>query len=187
MSKGAGCDDCGTIKRAESQKSLWLDVATKIEAIHENIIVPHDQAYINTKERILYKCKIHGEQYASPSHLLRGRGCPQCAIENRNNYSDSAWCWLCGDRDAKLYWLRMKYKDEEWYKFGKTFQRVKDRWWELKRLDIEYEVIRVIIGKPEYICKLERKILKFYKKRHYIPSIAFGGHLTECLIIPNVQ
>jgi hypothetical protein len=81
----------------------------------------------------------------------------------------------------------MRYDGEEWYKFGKTFQRIKARWWELKKLGIDYEVIRVIVGEPEYICKLERRIFKFYKKREYVPSIAFGGHLTECLTIPKAQ
>ena len=181
LSKGAGCDECGIVKRSESQRSLWDDVASKIEQIHDNIIVPRNQEYINTKEHITYECRIHGRQLASPSHLLQGKGCPQCAIENRNNYSDSAWCRLCGDRDAKLYWIKMKYDDETWYKFGKTFQRIKDRWWELKKLGIQYEVLRVVIGEPEYICKLERRVLRFYRKKHYVPSIAFGGHLTECV------
>jgi hypothetical protein len=187
LSAAAGCDECGIKKSADSQRANWQDVVSKIKSINPEIIIPADQEYKSVNDKIIYVCKEHGKQFATPGKLMMGRSCPQCAIENRNNYSDSAWCRLCGGREAKLYWLRMKYKDEEWYKFGKTFQRIKDRWWELKKLDIEYEVIRVIIGDPEYICKLERKIHKFYKKRHYIPAITFGGHLTECLAIPTVQ
>jgi len=185
LSKGAGCDECGHIKRSISQKSNWEDVAKKIETIHENISVPRSQDYINTKNHIVYECSIHGLQKAAPSHLLQGRGCPKCAIENRNNYSDSAWCKLCGDRVAKLYWLKMRYGNYEWYKIGKTFQKIEDRWWELKKKNIEYEVIQTICEKPEIICDLERSAHKKLKGWHYIPSIPFGGHLTECFEINN--
>jgi hypothetical protein len=187
LSASSGCDECGYKKSADSQRACWQDVIKKIKTINTQIVIPSDQNYKSVNDKIMYICDEHGEQFATPSKLMMGRGCPKCAIKNRNNYSDSAWCRLCGDRDAKLYWIRMKYQDEEWYKFGKTFQRIKDRWWELNKLNIEYEVLRVIIGEPEYICKLERKLHSTYKKWHYVPSITFGGHLTECLTTRTVE
>ncbi len=181
LSKNSGCDECGKHKRAESQKSNWVEVVNKILSINKNIFIDVNQYYENTNSQVIYFCKKHGEHHATPSKLLMGRGCPKCAIESRNNYSDTAWCLLCGDRAAKLYWIRMKYKNDEWFKIGKTFQSIENRWWELKKIGIKYETIKVIIGSPEYICLLERRVHKFYKKRHYVPSISFGGHLTECL------
>jgi hypothetical protein len=183
LSKKAGCDECGIEKRAKSQRRDWINLITAIEEIHKNITIPKKQVYRSVNSHINYVCDKHGIQKATPSKLLQGRGCPECAKLSRHNYSDSAWCKLCGDRNAKLYWLKMKYKDEVWYKFGKTFQSIKDRWWELKKIGIDYEVVRVIIENPEYICKLERRVNRFYKKRHYVPSISFGGHLTECFTI----
>lgn len=181
LSKGTGCNECGKYKRAESQKSNWVEVVNKIHSINKNIIIDVNQHYENTNSPVIYFCKKHGKHYATPSKLLMGRGCPKCANESRNNYSDTAWCLLCGDRDAKLYWIKMKYKNDEWFKIGKTFQSIKNRWWELKKIGIEYEVLKVIIGTPEYICKLERRVHKFYKNKHYVPQVNFGGHLTECL------
>ncbi len=181
ISKGAGCNECANEKRASLQKSDWNLVVKKILEINKNITIDSNQRYINTNSHISYTCKEHGIQSATPSKLLMGRGCPKCAIALRNNYSDSAWCSLCGDRNAKLYWLKMQHGNEVWYKVGKTFQTIENRWWELKKLKISYEVLKVVQGPPEYICKLERRFHRYYKKHHYVPKISFGGSLTECL------
>ena len=179
LSKGSGCPECSNIRRSESQKSNWEDVFKQIEEIHKNISIPKEQRYINTNTKIEYTCIKHGKHSASPSKLLRGSGCPQCAHENHHGYLDSAWIALCGKRIAKLYWIEMQHNNEVWYKFGRTFMSVKDRFWELKKKNITYCVVKVISGDPEYICKLERRIHKFYKKYRYIPSVDFGGR-TEC-------
>lgn len=179
LSKGSGCDECGNIKRAESQKSNWVIVFQQIEKIHPNILIASNQKYLNTHSKIEYICNKHGKHSATPSKLLQGSGCPDCAIENHHGYSDSAWIALCGERVAKLYWIEMRLNDEVWYKFGRTFMSVKDRFWNLKKINITYNIIKVVTGNPDYICKLERRIHKFYKKYRYIPSVEFGGR-TEC-------
>lgn len=182
LSKGSGCDECGNIRRAESQKSDWASVISYIESIHENIKIVKDQKYVNTNSKIEYLCNKHGIHQATPSKLIQGRGCPECAKENHHGYSDSAWIKLCGSRVAKLYWIKMEHENVKWTKIGRTFMSIKERFWELNKIGINYEVIRVITGDPEYICKLERRMHKFYKKHQYIPTINFGGR-TECFKI----
>ncbi|MCX6210659.1 MAG: hypothetical protein NTZ59_14445 [Bacteroidetes bacterium] len=185
LSKGSGCDECGNNKRAESQKSDWKIVLTQIELIHSNITIDTNQTYLNTNTKVTYSCKKHGKHTATPSKLLQGRGCPKCAIENHQGYSDSGWIALCGTRVAKLYWIEMSYENEKWVKFGRTFVTLKDRFWELKKLNIEYTVIKIITGEPDYICKLERRVHKFLKKFRYTPKIDFGGR-TECFKIKEI-
>lgn len=181
LCKGSGCNECGNTKSSESQKSDWKLVFEQIENINPNIKILANQKYINTNTKIQYSCNKHGIHLATPSKLLKGQGCPDCAVENRYGYSDSAWVTLCRDRIAKLYWIEMEFEGKVWYKFGRTFMSIKDRFWELKRINVTYKIIKVVTRDPLYICHLERRIHKLYKKHRYVPPIDFGG-VTECFV-----
>ena len=75
--KGHGCPKCsGTIKKTNEQ------YAKELQEINKNIIVIGE--YINAKTPILHKCLVDGYEWlASPSNLLRVKGCPICG--NKSN------------------------------------------------------------------------------------------------------
>ena len=79
LKKGSGCSNCAH----EKQRCNWLDVIKDIESIHENITIPIDQKYIDSKTKIIYICKYHGEKSATPSSLKKGSGCGDCAHEKQ--------------------------------------------------------------------------------------------------------
>ena len=80
--KGKGCPNCyGNINKSQ------LKYCSEVAAINQNIIVLGK--YKNNKTAILHKCVICGcEWMASPTNILRGKGCPQCAGRKRRNHEE---------------------------------------------------------------------------------------------------
>jgi len=78
--RGAGCKKCAFSKRAR-EKSKTLDkFKAEMKVAHPNIDVIGD--YVTARIKIKCKCKTCGNEWeAVPDSLLRGCGCPKCAIE----------------------------------------------------------------------------------------------------------
>ena len=79
---GCGCNTCGIITRSLLKKK------TQEEFINEAINEHGDKYdyskvdYINTKNKIIIICKLHGEFEQTPSDHLSGRGCNICGRNN---------------------------------------------------------------------------------------------------------
>lgn len=82
--KGRGCPKCyGRIKRTHEQ------YVSEVMLINPNIEVVGE--YINSRTKILHKCKIDGhEWYAIPNSIIQGSGCPKCN-ESRGEKNISKW------------------------------------------------------------------------------------------------
>ena len=79
------------------------------------------------------------------------------------------------------------YNDkEEFIKIGITVLGVKQRFSSQRDNPYQYEVLRTIQGDAEYIWKLEKRMLSFFKKHQYIPNLSFPGR-TECFIPPTIK
>lgn len=74
---GKGCPRC-----AKCEKYGHDEYVRRVSEINSNIEVI--ETYIDAKTKILHKCKIDGcVWYATPSHILRGTGCPECYKNKR--------------------------------------------------------------------------------------------------------
>lgn len=83
--KGCGCNKCGNLlirTKLASNKKEFIKKARKIHGDKYN----YDKVeYINSNEKVIIVCPIHGEFEQTPSHHLNGCGCPMCA--NNIKYS----------------------------------------------------------------------------------------------------
>lgn len=78
--QGQGCPKCGVVKRTEKRKKSYDDFIKELNEINKNIIVIGKYVDYNTK--IKCECKVCGNIWLpTPKALLRGSGCPICAIQ----------------------------------------------------------------------------------------------------------
>lgn len=75
-----GCPKCGNEKRLKNNfilaKQNFYKNANKI---HGDKYDYSEVNYVNAKENIIIKCKIHGEFKQAPDTHISGAGCPKCA------------------------------------------------------------------------------------------------------------
>lgn len=77
----------------------------KVKQINQNIYVV--EKYINTKTKILHRCKIDNYEWpASPEKILNGCGCPNC---NRSKGEKMVRLWLGNNKI--LYTPQKKFDD----------------------------------------------------------------------------
>lgn len=79
-----------------------------------------------------------------------------------------------------LYILECFNDTEKFYKIGITSNSVKERYKSKTHMPYLYSIVKEIIGDPIEIYNLETKIHQINKENHYVPSIPFAGHATEC-------
>lgn len=71
--QGQGCPCCVKRKRKSTE-----DFIREAQTIHGTIYDYSQVEYINSETKIKITCKKHGEFWMTPSHHLRGQGCPVC-------------------------------------------------------------------------------------------------------------
>lgn len=79
---GKGCSKCAIKHISELNTKTHEQFIQELSLINPNIKILSN--YINNKEYVDYKCLICGNIHKNtPNHLLRGVGCPTCAINKR--------------------------------------------------------------------------------------------------------
>lgn len=75
-----GCPKCGiptaNVARSKNAKEEFI---AKAKTTHGNKYDYTKSKYTNCKDKVIITCPVHGDFTQSPSHHLRGTGCPQCA------------------------------------------------------------------------------------------------------------
>lgn len=81
----------------------------------------------------------------------------------------------------KLYIIKCWNDEEEFYKIGRTFLKLEDRFSNNYNNDFpySYKVIDIVESNPFHIFKLEKKLHRQLKENKYIPIQEFVGN-TEC-------
>jgi hypothetical protein len=106
--------------------------------------------------------------------------------KKNNPFSYSAWK-LKGEKSKsfdswKIYIIKCWNEEETFYKVGKSFKTVIDRFSELGAMPYEYEIIYQKTSSSSYkISKLEQEIHNKLKEYKYKPLKKFGG-CNECFI-----
>lgn len=152
-----------------------------------------------TNINIICSVKGHGVFPRTPDHHLRGVGCPKCGrirIAEYNQENSSGWTctnWKKAAKKSKyfdsfkVYIIRCYNENEEFYKIGRTFLTIKDRF-QFNKLPYKYEIIKVIEYKtnPRKIYNLERDLKRQHKPYKYLPKIQFRG-MHECFTEINFE
>lgn len=182
-SRGQGCPKCGKIKNGANKtsraKEQFIEKANKL---HNNKYNYSLVDYKNSQTKVTIICPKHGKFQQKPNGHLFG-GCLKCADSSRK----SVWAYTAWKKAAehsknfdsfKLYIIRCWNDNEEFYKIGKTFMTVDNRF-KYQQLPYNYEIINILKGKAEKISRLEKQLQKENKEFKYIPKIKFSG-VNEC-------
>jgi very-short-patch-repair endonuclease/ribosomal protein S18 len=86
--KGSGCIKCATDMKKEHFTKTHEQYASELQEIHPDIEVVGE--YINSKTKILHRCKVDGYEWLSiPDNVLRNSiGCPVCSGNNHRTHEE---------------------------------------------------------------------------------------------------
>ena len=185
--RGSGCPKCAIEKQKEKQKDNTESFVKKAQLIHSYKYDYSQTIYgKNAQDKVKIICPYHGLFEQSPNAHLRNGGCKLCGQEKSvkklkekgfHSWSKSNWRKRCKGRVPKLYVIRLFNKEESFYKIGITSKDLIKR--RFTKIPYDYEIIKIVEGKPDYIFDLERRFLSLTKNKKYIPKIKFEGY-TEC-------
>ncbi|HSE99733.1 MAG TPA: hypothetical protein VLA48_02465 [Nitrososphaeraceae archaeon] len=188
---GSGCNKCGIESTANKRRNTLEYFIEKANEKHKNTYSYLNSIYKNSDTKIIITCNKHGDFRQIPSSHLNGNGCPSCAREittknsqdNPVGWSHSNWI-KAGEKSKnfdsfKVYIIRCWNDDEEFYKIGRTFKKIKDRFDDKNTMPYRYETVLEIISDALTVLKLEKELQVTYKNLKYMPDIYFNGK-HEC-------
>jgi hypothetical protein len=182
-SRGQGCPKCGKIKNgANKTKRAKKEFIEKANLLHKNKYDYSLVEYKNSQTKVIIICPDHGEFKQKPNGHLSGQ-CVKCADANRTSvWSYSNW-QKAGEKSKrfdsfKIYVIRCWNDEEEFYKIGKTFMKVKDRF-KYQQIPYKYEIINILKGEAKAISELEKQLQLENKINKYVPKTTFSG-ANEC-------
>lgn len=164
------------------------------EKFIENAILKHGNRY--SYENVIYTtadkkvdiiCKVHGIFSMRANTHLNGSGCRICGNELRQNglnkYKHSQWKTY-GENSKKfesykVYIIKCWNDYENFYKIGKTFKTIHQRFSNKTAMPYKYEVLKLFEGESKVMSELEDELHRKNKLYKYVPNISFGG-MTEC-------
>lgn len=175
---GIGCNSCGCEITGNKNTLSKEEIITRFTKVHKNEYDYSKVDYINTKTNIEIICHKHGSFFQTPEAHFNGSGCKKCVYEN-NSYRKSNWIDMSKGRMGIFYKIRCFNKNEEFYKYGITYN-LKKRYWCKKSMPYSFEVVKTIESKNlEKIWDLEKRFFRLFKNKKYTPLIHFEG-ITEC-------
>lgn len=142
-----------------------------------------------TKVKIVSK---YGTFEQAPETHLMGSGCPiegRKMISNYQRDNPNGWTYtnweVCAKRSKnftgyKVYFLECWDKNEIFYKIGRTYKNVGDRFGHKTSMPYQYNILYTIeLDDPKRICEIEQEYKNKHSEFKYIPTKKFGG-MYEC-------
>ena len=140
--------------------------------------------YENYKKNVIIVWPIHGDFPKTPNSHKAGKGCHKCAMESPTGWGYTEW-QKAGEKSKnfdnfKVYILRCWNDEEEFYKIGKTFKKVKDRFNAKSHMPYNYETVLEEVFENAKEASIREVALKAKNRENkYLPSINFNGK-QEC-------
>lgn len=181
--RGANCFKCnGAIKKTTND---FIKTANKV---HGNKYNYNKVEYIRATDKVTIICSLHGEFKQNPKAHLYGQSCLECVKEYRQEnsvgWTSDNWQKVAENSknfdSFKVYIIKCWSKDEEFYKIGKTFKTIENRFQSKKDLPYNYKLVASYEGTAKEMSELERQLQKENKKYKYIPKLKFSGRY-ECV------
>jgi very-short-patch-repair endonuclease/protein-arginine kinase activator protein McsA len=79
--KGRGCNECGTSRTANLQRSNKEDFICRSKLKHGDTYDYSHVDYVTARNKVKILCLIHGEFQQSPDSHIKGIGCRKCGTE----------------------------------------------------------------------------------------------------------
>jgi hypothetical protein len=174
---GYGCGKCGGTKKLTNDEFI-----NKANIKHNNKYDYSECNYVSTKNKVNIICPIHGMFEQIPNNHLDGKGCRQCGLDY-GVWSYSLWEQKglnSNNFDSfKVYIIECWNDDEKFYKIGKTFKSIKNRFKTNKLMPYNYKIIKLIEGSAKFISELENELKNNNIENSYLPIKQFNGRY-EC-------
>jgi len=195
---GWGCPKCSAENYSEIRTKNSEDFIKEAKKVHGDNCDYTDTIYKGCREKITVKCNVHNIYFKTlPNNHIRGARCRNCLSnrlresnigkEGNCGYTKSGYIKQANGRESSLYLIRCWNEDEEFYKIGKTFLNINNRF---KKCNMPYnfEEVHFHYGEAGYIYDLENELHKKYREYKYRPNNWFAGY-TECymLSLPIVE
>lgn len=189
--EGHGCPICRYKKVSELNRLPLNKFIEKCKKIHDDKYDYSKVDYIGSKEKVSIICMIHGEFKQYPGNHLKGHGCAKCSYEsNTGTYKFTEWFRQAEKSknfdSFKVYLIKCWNENEEFYKIGKSFLSVNNRFKSKKSMPYNYEILQISYKNKSLIKEnalllhnLEKEIKMNLKNKKYIPLLNFGGK-QEC-------
>ena len=176
---GWGCPECS----AENYRELR---AIPLEEYYIRVNEKHDNKYTYNndftilKNAVTFFCSEHGKQKRNAQSHLIGAGCKHCDTEphKTTRITKRGYCKLANDRPTTLYIIECYKGNDRFYKIGKTFRKLEERF-STATMPYKFKTIHTYIDTAENIWDLEEELHKKYKEFSQRPKIWFSGY-TEC-------
>ena len=173
---GYGCPKCS----AENYRELR---AIPLEEYYRRVNEKHENKYTYAGDFttlsgvVTFFCEEHGEQRLNANSHLIGAGCKKCEKTpiKTNKRTKEGYCKLANGRPTKLYFLECFKDGERFYKIGKTFKEINERYTKSK-MYYDYEIKHVYISSAEEIWDLEESFHLKYKEFRHHPKKWFAGY-----------
>lgn len=165
-------------------------ILKRLNEIHKGNLQFDMSNYVDRYSKIPVTCKEHGKSIASAESLLRGGGCYQCGLTlNKVGWEHTRW-EAGGNKSRffegfKVYLIKCFNNDEIFYKIGKTYTNVSNRF--NKKFPYNWELISEREGSAIHMSNLEKELHKECKEFKYSPQIPFKGQFECFKFIPEIQ
>jgi hypothetical protein len=192
--KGDGCPKCYYSKIGDRLKSNTEKFIEKANNIHNYKYTYSKINYINAITLVTITCKIHGDFEQTPNAHLSGHGCRKCAndiLSDRLSDNPIGWRYSNWQKSAeisknfdsfKVYVIKCWNEEEEFYKIGKTYLKIEERFRKNQTLKMPYnykDVVQIVF-EDAITCSHAENIFKSCNKiNKYSPKIKFAGD-CEC-------
>lgn len=177
---GQGCPKCGHESKAEHfkfSKERFVEISNTAHDYKYNY---SKVIYKNSRTPVVIICPIHGEFLQQPVHHMGGHGCAECG-NTLNSFKKKQWIEKSKNKIGIFYIIRCFNETESFYKYGITFNSLKSRYGNKKKMPYEYETVRLIMSTDkDYIWDLEKRFGKIKRNDRYSPTISFLGSTYEC-------
>jgi len=173
---GWGCPECSAENYRELRAIPNEEYYRRVNEKHNNKYT-YTNDYTTLKGAVTFICEEHGKQRKNAGSHLNGYGCKKCYIEpiKTNKRTKEGYCKLANGRTTILYIIKCFNEKEEFYKIGKTFRKIKQRYIK-SNMPYNIEVIYKYENSSDFIWDLEEKLHKKYKEYNYKPREWFAGY-----------
>jgi hypothetical protein len=189
-----GCKKCGSIKLSNT-KSLNIKEFIKISnVVHNSFYNYKDSIYDRSFKKIAIICPIHGKFKQKANNHLQGFGCKKCAnikVGKINANNTPGWnldSWVNKAKNSKcfnsfkIYIIKCWNNEEEFYKIGRTFNTIHNRF--KSNMPYKYEIVKIYEDTAENIYNMETELKRKFKNKKYMPNKKFSG-MQECFKFEN--
>lgn len=180
---------------AVDKTTFFINMVNKV---HNNKYNYSKTIFTNSKNKITIICPIHGEFAQKANHHMSGHGCQKCAtIVSHQKTETKIYNWTLKDWENngktskqffgfKCYIIKCWNDEEEFYKIGRTYQKLERRFHNKLSMPYNYEIVKLYIGTAKEMYTKEIVLKRINKEYKYIPKISFGGK-NECYKLINLN